>query len=89
MGGLGNQLFQIFTTISYALKYKKEFAFLYTEYLGTGNTIQRKTYWNTFFKSLKKGCWLSLVLNKFSNILLILLLTICILLSAIIINLEY
>jgi len=54
MGGLGNQLFQIFTTISYALKYKKEFAFLYTEYLGIGNTIQRKTYWNTFFKSLKK-----------------------------------
>jgi len=50
MGGLGNQLFQIFTTISYSLKYKKEFAFLYTEYLGTGNTIQRKTYWNTFKK---------------------------------------
>jgi len=54
MGGLGNQLFQIFTTISYALKHKKEFAFLYTDFLGTGKTIKRKTYWNTFLKPLRK-----------------------------------
>jgi len=60
MGGLGNQLFQIFTTISYALKHKKEFAFLYTEFLGTGKTIKRKTYWNTFLKPLRTSVYGSL-----------------------------
>ena len=28
MGGLGNQLFQLFTTISYAIKVKDKFVFL-------------------------------------------------------------
>jgi hypothetical protein len=49
-GGLGNQLFQIFATISYALKHKKPFAFsnqfqLYTD---------RFTYWHTFLSQLAK-----------------------------------
>ena len=48
MGGLGNQLFQIFTTISYAIKHKQSFSFLYTNVLGN-----RPTYWNNFFGSLK------------------------------------
>jgi len=60
MGGLGNQLFQIFTTISYSIKHKKEFAFLYSEFLGTGKTVKRKTYWNTFLKPLKKYVYFSL-----------------------------
>lgn len=54
MGGLGNQLFQIFTTISYAIKCKKQFGFLYTDYVGFGTTIRRSTYWNSLFKSLGK-----------------------------------
>jgi len=48
MGGLGNQLFQIFTTISYALKHKQPFKFLYKDFLGN-----RPTYWNTFLTPLK------------------------------------
>ena len=48
MGGLGNQLFQIFTTISYAMKHRQPFIFLYKDFLH-----DRPTYWNTFLKSLK------------------------------------
>ena len=48
MGGLGNQLFQIFTTISYAMKHRQPFKFLYEDFLGN-----RPTYWNTFLTSLK------------------------------------
>jgi hypothetical protein len=48
MGGLGNQLFQIFTIISFSLKYNTQFIF--------SNKIQlsqnRYTYWNTFLKRL-------------------------------------
>jgi hypothetical protein len=54
-GGLGNQLFQIFTTISYAFKYSKPFFFLNNYQLGdgsNGSTI-RYTYWDTFLISLK------------------------------------
>lgn len=54
-GGLGNQLFQIFTTIAYALKYNKAFFFLNNKQLGNGengSTI-RYTYWETLFTSLK------------------------------------
>ena len=35
-GGLGNQLFQIFTTIAYAIKYQKSFFFLNNTQLGNG-----------------------------------------------------
>jgi hypothetical protein len=47
-GGLGNQLFQIFTTIAYAIKNKQTFKFLYTTHLGP-----RPTYWNNFLFPLK------------------------------------
>ena len=49
MGGLGNQLFQIFATLSYAFNNKEPFCFLHTETLGN-----RITYWNTFLSHLKK-----------------------------------
>jgi hypothetical protein len=54
-GGLGNQLFQIFTTIAYALKYTKPFFFLNNHQLGNGSngvTI-RYTYWETLLTALK------------------------------------
>ncbi len=51
MGGLGNQLFQIFTTISYALQNKKPFFFTNETVLTSG--VHRPTYWNSFLKSLK------------------------------------
>jgi hypothetical protein len=54
-GGLGNQLFQIFTTIAYALKNSTSFFFLNNYQLGNGvngSTI-RYTYWETFLKELK------------------------------------
>ena len=53
MGGLGNQIFQIFTTIAYAIKSKNKFEFLNLEKLGEGSTTIRPTYWNTFFSNLK------------------------------------
>jgi hypothetical protein len=51
-GGLGNQLFQIFTTISYAIQLDISFFFLNQDKLTNGPTI-RYTYWNTFLKNLK------------------------------------
>jgi len=53
MGGLGNQLFQIFTTLTYASKNGHKVVFLASDKLGDGiHTTQRTTYWNTLFKSL-------------------------------------
>ena len=49
-GGLGNQLFQIFTTIAYALRNNKNFWFLYSEKY-KNPSIERNSYWNTFFSS--------------------------------------
>ncbi len=54
-GGLGNQLFQIFTTIAYAIQQSQPFFFLNNYQLGNGangSTI-RYTYWETFLDSLK------------------------------------
>jgi hypothetical protein len=51
MGGLGNQLFQMFTTIAYGIRYSKKIIFSYTPTLTTG-TI-RSTYWEDFLQSLK------------------------------------
>jgi hypothetical protein len=51
-GGLGNQLFQIFTAIAYAIKYSKPFFFLNNNQLKNGCTI-RYTYWETFLTALK------------------------------------
>ena len=54
MGGLGNQIFQIFTVISYAVKYRIPFKFLNIAKLGGGpNTTLRHTYWHTFFRNLE------------------------------------
>lgn len=52
MGGLGNQLFQIFFLISYCLRYKKRFVLPNLQIVG-----KRVTYWRTFFKSV--GCYLT------------------------------
>ena len=53
MGGLGNQLFQIFATISYAIKSNNKFCFLAQEQLGTGNVTVRYTFWKSFLSRLK------------------------------------
>ena len=53
MGGLGNQLFQIFATISYAIKSRNDFKFLNAEQLGGGSTTLRYTFWNTLLYRLK------------------------------------
>jgi hypothetical protein len=53
-GGLGNQLFQIFTTISYAINNNDSFFFINKKQLGNGengSTI-RYTYWDTFLQGL-------------------------------------
>lgn len=55
-GGLGNQLFQIFTTIAYAIESQTKFAFPNVEQLGAGqngSTI-RYTYWNSFLSNLSQ-----------------------------------
>jgi len=49
MGGLGNQLFQIFTTIAYALKQNEPFIFTYAKMFG-----KRPAYWDTFLYPLRK-----------------------------------
>lgn len=49
MGGLGNQLFQIFTTIAYALDNNDRFVFLYSKMFG-----KRPSYWDNFLLPLKK-----------------------------------
>jgi hypothetical protein len=53
-GGLGNQLFQIFTTIAYAINNNDSFFFINRRQLGNGengSTI-RYTYWDTFLSAL-------------------------------------
>ena len=53
MGGLGNQIFQIFATISYAIKSKNRFQFLNLTTLGAGSTTVRYTFWESFFSNMK------------------------------------
>lgn len=53
MGGLGNQIFQIFATISYAIKTRNQFKFTNAITLGGGSTTIRNTYWDSFFSRLK------------------------------------
>jgi hypothetical protein len=53
MGGLGNQIFQIFATISYAIKSRNQFKFLNLTTLGGGSTTVRHTFWETFFSNMK------------------------------------
>jgi len=54
-GGLGNQLFQIFTTIAYSLEHSCPFIFLNQFQLNTGNNGEtiRYSYWTTFLKALQ------------------------------------
>ena len=58
MGGLGNQIFQIFATIAYGIKTRNQFKFLALETLGTGTTTVRYTFWKTFFANLQSVSWL-------------------------------
>jgi len=56
MGGLGNQLFQIFALISYGLTYKVPFYFEHNDTLARAD---RPFYWDNFFLSLKSFVKLS------------------------------
>lgn len=51
-GGLGNQLFQIFTTIAYSFRSRNPFLFSYMDTI-SGET-PRPTYWTTLLKCLYK-----------------------------------
>ena len=52
MGGLGNQLFQIFATISAAVNANLPFVFEYSDVLNVGKP--RPTYWNSFLDRLRQ-----------------------------------
>lgn len=54
MGGLGNQLFQIFATISYSIDTKKDFSFERKEILGEKGNTPRQTYWRNLLSNLDK-----------------------------------
>ena len=51
MGGLGNQLFQLFACISYGLRHARRVILPYSDVLNTGTV--RLTYWDTLFKTIK------------------------------------
>lgn len=54
IGGLGNQLFQIFTTISYSLENKINFFFPnYKGMKGIDGVSERNAYWNNLFFNLR------------------------------------
>ena len=56
LGGLGNQLFQIFTTISYAIDNNCQFVFPNHKELEHGeNMTARYTYWDSFLKDLQSN----------------------------------
>ena len=61
MGGLGNQLFQIFTTIAYSIDNNTGFSFLYQKMIG-----KRPSYWDNFFLLLKK--YTSITLPAFNSL---------------------
>lgn len=50
MGGLGNQLFQIFTTIATALEHNKKFIFTHDDI--SPSSVRRYTFWNSFLYPL-------------------------------------
>lgn len=52
MGGLGNQLFQIFTVMNYAFKHGCEFIFTSDKTLHIGR--ERNTYWDSFLSELEQ-----------------------------------
>jgi len=51
-GGLGNQLFQIFSTISYGITKNIPFVFLKTDTLQSGSAISRNTYWKNLLSKI-------------------------------------
>jgi len=51
-GGLGNQLFQLFTLISHSIQHSKSFIIPYSDELYDGDT-RHKTYWETLFDNIK------------------------------------
>jgi hypothetical protein len=67
MGGLGNQLFQIFTTLAYGIKTNNEVLFPYSKTLEVG--ITRTTYWDSFLSCIKK--YTTIMNNKYTNDILI------------------
>jgi hypothetical protein len=50
-GGLGNQLFQLFTTLAYGIDTNRRVIFPYSEVLTVGK--HRPTYWDTLLSALK------------------------------------
>jgi hypothetical protein len=52
MGGLGNVLFQVFTTISYGMRNSRKIIFPYSDTLNTG--IVRKTNWDNLLSPIKR-----------------------------------
>jgi len=52
MGGLGNQLFQLATTLAYAIRNRITPIFPYSDTLTTG--MERPTYWNSLLKNMNK-----------------------------------
>lgn len=54
MGGLGNQLFQIFTVIAGALRNNDTFFFMHHQDLPGNPEHPRYTHWSTFFRGLRE-----------------------------------
>jgi len=52
MGGLGNQLFQIFASMAYCIRYRRKMVLPYSETLEVG--ISRPTYWDSFLTYVKR-----------------------------------
>lgn len=69
-GGLGNQLFQIYTTIAYAIQTNQKFIFLNVYELKSSVT-DRYTYWDNFLKSLRPFLMDPELINKEKDNLLI------------------
>ena len=51
IGGLGNQLFGIYTAIAYGIRYDKKPVFIYKD--NSPSITYRITYWNTLFQNLQ------------------------------------
>lgn len=63
MGGLGNQLFQIFTGISYSIDNRIPFKIKFNkkdEVSPLDNTSKRPTYWNNFLKTISAFTYVEL-----------------------------
>ena len=63
MGGLGNQLFQIFCVIAYSLKNNKNYVFTNSKQLNFGSAI-RNTYWDNFLIELKNNTHSNIRIKK-------------------------